>query len=96
LPKEILNLRILSFIEGLSLLAILFVTMPMKYFYQFPTPNKFSGMIHGVLFILYIAFLFQVKESRNWNLKKFFYLVFLSSIPFGFIIFEFKKEWQDS
>ena len=38
--------RILAFMEGLSYLAILFITMPLKYLYEMPLPNLVVGMAH--------------------------------------------------
>ena len=44
--------RILAFMEGLSFLLILFITMPLKYLYEMPEPNLVVGMAHGVLFVV--------------------------------------------
>lgn len=33
------NFRILAFVEGVSFLLILFVTMPLKYLYEMPGPK---------------------------------------------------------
>ncbi len=92
---EISKLRWLGVLEGLTLLGLLLITMPLKYIYLIPTPNKILGMIHGFLFVIYLVYLFQVKEKRNWSYKKFFILFLLSSIPFGFVISEIRKEWND-
>ena len=50
------TLRILGNIEGVSYLLLLFVAMPMKYYFGMPMAVKIVGMAHGVLFILYIVF----------------------------------------
>lgn len=93
--QEVFRLRWLGVLEGLTLLGLLGITMPLKYLYQIPTPNKILGLVHGFLFVIYLVYLFQVKEKRNWSYKKFFILVILSSIPFGFVISEIRKEWND-
>ena len=54
--------RILAFIEGVSFLVILFITMPLKYVLEIPLPNKIFGMLHGVLFIL-------TKKNLQFSLK---------------------------
>ncbi|UZO80209.1 DUF3817 domain-containing protein [Aquimarina sp. ERC-38] len=79
----ITSFRIISFLEGLSYLVILFVTMPLKYLFASPEPNKVIGMIHGFLFLAYIVFAFLVKAEKKWNLKTFLIVLLCSIIPFG-------------
>lgn len=83
LQTKLGRFRILAFLEGVSFLTILFVTMPLKYFYQNPQPNKVVGLIHGLLFLLYLVELFQVKVELNWKFKKTFLAALASVIPFG-------------
>ena len=83
LKTEIGRLRIIAFIEGVSFLLILFITMPLKYAFDIPNPNKIIGMAHGVLFILYILAVIQVRISYSWNSKTTFLSLLASIIPFG-------------
>lgn len=83
LKTEIGRLRIIAFVEGTSFLLILFVTMPLKYLMDMPEPNKVVGMLHGVLFILYILAVVQGKYSFNWDGKTTFWALLASVIPFG-------------
>lgn len=81
------NLRILAIVEGISMLVILFVTMPLKYIYNNPMPNKFSGMIHGFLFISYLYMVYACNIKQKWDKKTLIILVLAAIIPFGpFII----------
>jgi integral membrane protein len=83
LKTQIGRTRIIAFIEGVSFLVLLFITMPLKYMYATPGPNKIFGMVHGVLFILYVLAIVQSKIEYNWSFKK-LALAFLASIvPFG-------------
>lgn len=75
--------RVLSLLEGTSLLAILFVTMPLKYYFENPEPNKVIGMIHGVLFLLYVVFALLIKQELKWSGKTLAIVLFCSIIPFG-------------
>lgn len=77
------RLRIIGFIEGISFLLILFVTMPLKYFYSMGEPNKVLGMIHGLLFVLYIYAVIQATFDKKWNFKRSFLAILASIIPFG-------------
>ncbi|WP_010522121.1 DUF3817 domain-containing protein [Aquimarina agarivorans] len=75
--------RILALLEGISFLVILFVTMPLKYLFENPMPNKIIGMIHGVLFLGYVVFTFLLKAELNWSTKKTALILACSIIPFG-------------
>jgi len=77
------RLRIIGFIEGISFLLILFITMPLKYMYSMGEPNKVIGLVHGLLFVLYIYAVMQVSFDKKWNLKKAFIAILVSIIPFG-------------
>lgn len=45
-------LRVVSFTEGVSYLVLLFVAMPMKYWWGNALAVKYVGWAHGVLFML--------------------------------------------
>ena len=89
--------RIISIIEGLSFLLLVFIAMPIKYLGDNPIPVKIVGMGHGVLFILFSIALFHVIYKCKWN-KGFGILLFIYSlIPFGFIFIDkaIKKQKKD-
>lgn len=77
------NFRILAFVEGVSFLLILFVTMPLKYLYETPLPNKVVGIVHGFLFIGYCLYALQLKWERSWSIGKLLWLWLASIVPFG-------------
>ena len=60
-------LRALAIVEGVSLLAILLVTMPLKYLAGVPGPNKIVGLGHGVLTVAYVSVLLYVWSDRRWH-----------------------------
>jgi integral membrane protein len=75
--------RIASFVEGLSYLSLLFIAMPIKYLGGNPIPVKIVGMTHGLLFFLFIFFLYMAASENKWS-KKFSFIAFVSSlVPFG-------------
>lgn len=74
--------RTLSFIEGLSLITLLFVAMPAKYQlgYDFLWP---VGMTHGLLWLTYFLLSLLVSHKQKWSVM-FWLLVLLSSVtPFA-------------
>ncbi|TVZ51378.1 DUF3817 domain-containing protein [Dokdonia sp. Hel_I_53] len=75
--------RILSFLEGVSYLLILFVTMPLKYIWNNGYPNKVIGMAHGFLFLAYIVMALMMKSRQKWDAKTLGIVLACSIIPFG-------------
>ncbi|MDP5027504.1 MAG: DUF3817 domain-containing protein [Flavobacterium sp.] len=89
------SFRTIALLEGLSLLALLFFAMPMKYIAENPIYVKNIGMAHGLLFILYIAFAILIKNEQKWNFKTFLIVCLASVIPFGTFYIE-KKYLQNT
>lgn len=73
--------RTVSIFEGLSYLVILSVTLGIiSRDYVF-----YLGMMHGVLFLLYLILSLIVSSKRNWSLKIWLPLFLASLMPFAFI-----------
>lgn len=77
------RLRLVSILEGLSLLALLGIAMPLKYILHQPEAVRIVGLIHGVLFISYVLLLAQNAIELRWPLKKAGLGLLLSVLPFG-------------
>ena len=79
--------RIISIIEGLSYLILVFIAMPLKYMFNYPMAVKIVGMSHGVLFILFFVALVMAMNRYKWKFLGFQLFVY-SLLPFGFILIE--------
>jgi integral membrane protein len=75
--------RVIAFLEGASLLLLLFFAMPMKYYFQEPIFVKTIGMAHGILFVIYIFLAIMAKIELNWSFKKMGIICLASVLPFG-------------
>jgi len=75
--------RVISFLEGISYLLLLFVAVPIKYFGEDETYVKMLGMPHGLLFIGYIILAIMLKYELEWKSKTFWTILVASIIPFG-------------
>lgn len=82
-------LRLLALLEGISYLLFA-LTMPLKYMYDMPMPNKIVGMAHGFLFLAYCAFVFIVNQDKKWSLMTNFWSYLASLIPFGTFVADAK------
>ncbi len=87
--------KIVATLEGISLLLLLFVAMPLKYIFDLPEFVRVIGMAHGLLFIGYIILATMLKTEESWNNKKFFEVCMASIIPFGTFYIE-KKYLKNS
>ncbi|MGB0176803.1 MAG: DUF3817 domain-containing protein [Owenweeksia sp.] len=85
LKTSIGRLRIIAFLEGLSLVLLVFVAVPLKYVVGNPIGSEVLGPIHGALFLLFILSTISVVIEYEWGFfSKRTWMVFLSSfVPFG-------------
>ena len=63
--------RLISFLEGVSYLLLLFIAVPIKYLAENEAYVKMLGMPHGLLFIAYIILAIMLKYDLNWKSKIF-------------------------
>ena len=75
--------RIISFLEGVSYLLLLFIASPIKYLQGDASYVKMLGMPHGILFMLYVVMAIVIKKEMNWNNKTLGLILVASIIPFG-------------
>jgi integral membrane protein len=84
------QLRLVAFLEGLSLVLLLFVAMPLKYMLDMPAMVRFVGMGHGLLFVAYVIYVLLAKSEFKWSVGKTLLAIFLSVVPFG----TFWADWK--
>lgn len=82
--NKIGRLRFIAILEGISLLILIFISVPMKYIFDNPTGSKIMGPVHGALFLLFIFNTLSVGVEQNWKFKTTTWKVLLACIiPFG-------------
>ncbi|MBE99103.1 DUF3817 domain-containing protein [Flavobacterium coralii] len=82
--------KIIATLEGVSLLALLFIAMPLKYIWEMPEAVRIVGMAHGLLFVGYILLAIMLKVEQDWPWKKFLIICAASVVPFGTFYIENK------
>lgn len=88
--------RIVAIAEGISYLILLGIAMPLKYFAELPAAVKYTGWIHGVLFVWYMVLLLNVWIKYKWSFGKTLMAFIASLLPFGTFVLDsrLKKEQQ--
>ena len=82
--------RLVSFLEGVSYILLLFIAVPIKYWGGDEQWVKLLGMPHGILFVTYIIFAFLIKENENWGVKDLGIVLLASILPIG----AFYVDWK--
>jgi len=83
LKTKIGRLRIISMIEGMSLIILVFIGVPLKYMFGSPQMVKIFGPIHGGLFVLFLLMAIVVAIDLGWKAKTTAIVLLSSFIPFG-------------
>ncbi len=85
------RLRLLALLEGVSLLILVFVAVPLKYLFADPSLSTNLGPIHGALFLFFVFNTMQVGIEENWKFKETTWKVIISCfIPFGTFYIDYK------
>ena len=78
------QLRLIGLLEGVSLLVLLGVAVPMKHLYGNPALVRTLGPIHGLLFLLFILKTLSVGVEQRWKFGEITWKVLLACVvPFG-------------
>jgi integral membrane protein len=84
IKTKIGRLRIIGFLEGISLLVLIFIAIPMKYYFDNPSLSKALGPVHGAIFLLFLLNTLSLGVEQNWKFKTTTWKVILACfIPFG-------------
>jgi integral membrane protein len=86
--KALRRLRIVGLVEGTSFLVLLGIAMPLKYLAGQPLAVRYTGWVHGVLFIWFLVELVTVARLRKWDLRRIGLLFAAAVVPFGTFLAE--------
>lgn len=78
--------RLISLIEGVSLLILLGVAVPLRVYGGLHEPVWYVGWTHGLLFLTYGAFALVISHMREWSILRWLATFLLGAVPFGFLI----------
>ena len=76
-------LRTVGWLEGISFLLLLGIAMPLKYLFAQPLAVRYTGMLHGLLFIVFVYALLNAALKHKWALSRIALVFGASLVPFG-------------
>jgi integral membrane protein len=88
LKDPLARFRLVALLEGLSFLVLLFIAMPLKYLAGMPLGVRVVGLVHGVLFLLFLGLLLEVTLARRWSAVRVGAALLASLLPFGTFAFD--------
>ena len=74
--------RIIAWIVGVCLLALVVVGMPLKYLADNPVVVAAVGPAHGFLFMLYLVATFDLSRRARWAFGRMILVMLSGTIPF--------------
>jgi len=77
------KVRLTGMIEGVSFLLLMGIAMPLKYFANLPEAVKWTGWVHGLLFILLCLAIFHAWIKKRLSFGRSALAFVASLIPFG-------------
>ncbi|HRK84299.1 MAG TPA: DUF3817 domain-containing protein [Alcaligenes sp.] len=80
------RLRLLALLEGCSLLALLFLAMPLKHLAGISFASALIGPVHGLLFMSYLWAVFYSAGLFGWSLPYAVRIAWPALIPFGTLL----------
>ena len=82
-------LRATGIVDGISLLVLLCIAMPLKYMADLPLAVTIVGALHGGIFIAYLLSILYVQLRVQWNIGVSILAVLVAFIPLGNFVFDY-------
>jgi integral membrane protein len=82
------NYRIAAWVTGTGLLVLVFIAMPLKYFFGEPRPVAYVGMLHGFLYMAYIVCTLILAERCRWRPLEAVVILLAGTIPVASFVAE--------
>jgi integral membrane protein len=80
--------RFVSWLEGISYLLLLFIAMPLKYLADSPGAVRVVGLVHGLLFVLFVLNAIQAKIELGWSAGLLLRALGTAFVPFGMLLLD--------
>lgn len=89
--------RITGILDGISLLVLFGIAMPLKYWAGIPLAVTIAGSVHGGIFIGYFLAVLYAQLRLQWHVKWTLLCYLAALIPFGnFVLDRYIRKHQDT
>jgi integral membrane protein len=78
----LLRYRVMAYVVGVMLIALVLVAMPLKYFAGMPGPVAVVGTAHGFLYAVYLLAAFDLALRARWGMLRTLLVLLAGTIPF--------------
>lgn len=85
LSTTIGRLRVMGYVEGLTLFTLVAIGVPLKHFAGHPEVVTIIGPIHGIAFVTYALWLVECSVAGRWKTSEIVKLSIAAFIPLGFL-----------
>lgn len=73
--------RVMAWVTGVGLVILVFVAMPLKYFFGEPMLVSIVGMLHGFFYMAYIVCTLVLAERCRWRPLDALVILLCGTIP---------------
>lgn len=80
--------RFMAWLTGTMFLILVFVAMPLHYFWDRPLLSAIIGPIHGFLYMGYVVVAFDLTRRVHWPLPRTIFYLLAGTIPFASFVAE--------
>jgi integral membrane protein len=88
MPQLVTAYRILAYVTGVILVALVFVAVPLNHFAGNPTPSAVIGPLHGFLYMVYVVTTLLLGYGRRWSVGRMVLVLLAGTIPFAAFVAE--------
>jgi integral membrane protein len=74
--------RVIAYVVGVVLIALVVVGMPLKYFAERPGVVETVGPVHGFLYVGYLLASFDLGRRAKWPLGRLVLVMLAGTVPF--------------
>ncbi|GGA46507.1 DUF3817 domain-containing protein [Psychrobacillus lasiicapitis] len=75
--------RFMGLLDGSSLVILLFIAMPLKYWFDIPKAVTVFGTLHGYIFLVYLIAIVYAQFAVRWPFRFTIGAIISAFIPFG-------------
>src|SRR5215510_8107376 len=94
----LIRYRVMAYVTGVLLIPLVFVATPLDLWGNTPGPAAVLGFLHGWLYVVYIAFAFELTVRLRYPLGKMLLVLLAGTVPFCAFVAERKvtRAWREN